>query len=106
MAERVVNEDFVLTASVMMEVEWVLRSRYRFTVAQRASALRMLLELPGAVAVPRLANWVIERMEAGADLADMIHLTLAESATCFATFDAGIAADAGRDSPLSIETLA
>ena len=102
----IVEEDFILTATVLLETEWVLRSRYRFTRSARARALRMILDLPGLVEAPSNAPWAIARMEAGADFADMLHMATASGATRFATFDKRVSRKASSDTPLPIELLA
>lgn len=105
-AEAIVDEGFLLTATVLLETEWVLRSRYQFDRPKCTAALRMILDLPGAAEIPAHAHWAVARLEAGADFADVVHVAAALGATRFATFDAGLAAQAGPNSPLPIETLA
>lgn len=105
-AGAIVEDGFVLTGTVFLETEWVLRSRYGFTRAECAEALRMILDLPGAADVPGHAHWAVGQLAAGADFADVMHLATALGATRFATFDAGLAAQAGPNTPLPIETLA
>jgi predicted nucleic-acid-binding protein len=71
-----------------------------------AQGLRMVIDLPHAVSVPDHAAWAIDRLEAGADFADMMHIATAAGATRFVTFDRGVAKKAGATPPISIETLA
>ena len=99
-------EDFVLTATVLVETEWVLKSRYRWDRRKRVEGLQLLLDLPRAVGMPAHAQWALERMNAGADFADMMHIALAAEATSFATFDRALARSAGPDTPVPVETLA
>ncbi|WEK02602.1 MAG: type II toxin-antitoxin system VapC family toxin [Candidatus Sphingomonas phytovorans] len=105
-AESIVDEDFIVTATVLVETAWVLRSRYGWTRAMLVRGLRMVIDLPHAISVPDHAVWAIDRLEAGADFADMMHIASAAGATRFATFDHGIATKTGASSPISIETLA
>jgi len=105
-ARSLIDEDFVLTATVLIETAWVLRSRYGWSRAALAQGLRMVVDLPHAVSVPDHASWAIGRLEAGADFADMMHIATAAGATRFATFDRGIERQAGDASPIPIETLA
>lgn len=95
----------MLTASVLMESEWVLRSHYRWSRPRIAKALADLMDLPGAVTVPDQAAWALERFTKGADLADMIHIVGAIGASAFVTFDDYVGKGAGDGSPLPVETL-
>jgi predicted nucleic-acid-binding protein len=105
-ARSIIDEDFIVTATVLIETAWVLRSRYGWNRAALAEGLRMVIDLPHAVSVPDHAVWAIDRLEAGADFADMMHIATAAGATRFATFDRGVAKKAGAAAPVSIETLA
>lgn len=104
-ARDVLDGSFILPATVLLESEWVLRSRYRWTRDMIVAGLRLLIDLPGAHELPVAATWAISRYEHGADFADMIHAASALGASSFATFDTNLAAEAGPDTPLPIETL-
>ena len=99
------DEEFQLTATVLVETEWVLRSAYGWTKGQRVQALDSLLDLPNAASVPAHARWALSCFEKGADFADMMHVATAEGASSFATFDRRLARTAGADAPVAIETL-
>lgn len=105
LAEELLSQAFLISPSVLMECEWVLRSSYQWSRQQIALAFRSLLDLPGFVAVPPEMRWIVDRFEAGADFADMVHLSGANGATAFATFDSRIAGAAGPSTPVPIETL-
>jgi predicted nucleic-acid-binding protein len=105
LALSALDQDFVLLATVMVEAEWVLRSRYRMDRPQRAAALKMIIDLPHAVDIPENAEWALARMMEGADFADMMHVAAAKGASGFATFDKAVANDAGVGTPVPIETL-
>ena len=105
-AQRIFQQDFIISSSVFMETEWVLRSVYRWDRVRIASAFRAILDLPAFVSAPPEIAWVVERFAAGADFADMIHVTAAHGASVFATFDSGIAGIVDTEAPLPIETLA
>ena len=90
---------------MLVETDWVLRSFYGWSRTQRAAGFRILLDLPNAVDVPQYAGWAVERMEAGADFADMMHLGGSGGASSFATFDRKLARRAGSDAPVPVETL-
>jgi predicted nucleic-acid-binding protein len=81
------NAVFVCT-TVLLETEWVLRSAYDYSEAQRAKALgdfaglpRVTLEDPDAVT--KALGW----MQKGLDFADGLHLAKAEDCDAFVTFD-------------------
>lgn len=88
----------LVTRTVLLEAEWVLRtSHYRFGRERIASILRKLLGLPGLTvddppAVARALDWY----EAGLDFADALHLASSGAATEFATFDRKLARRAAR----------
>ena len=102
----IVDEDFAVPATVLLETEWVLRSRYCLPRSTVAAALRMIIDLPHAIDIPPNTGWAIDRLEQGADFADVIHLATVSNASRFATFDQKLAAKAGPATPLPIETLA
>lgn len=104
-AVALAEEDFMLTATVLVETDWVLRSVYGWDRRQRAAGLRLLLDLPRAVAIPAHVHWALARMEQGADFADMMHIALAAGASSFATFDHRLARSAGPDTPVPVETF-
>ena len=105
-ARSIIDEDFILTATVLIETAWVLRSLYGWNRAALVQGLRMVIDLPHAINVPDHAAWAIDRLEAGADFADMMHIATAAGATSFATFDRGVAKKTGTAAPIPIETLA
>jgi len=105
LADDLLLNPCIITASVVMEIEWVLRSRYSWSRPAIARGLRELTDLPALVQLPGV-EWAIDRLAAGADLADMIHLISARPAERFATFDRRLARKAGAQPPLPIETLA
>jgi predicted nucleic-acid-binding protein len=104
-ARAIVEEDFQVAATVLVETDWVLRSFYGWSREQRAAAFRILLDMPRAVSVPKLAAWAVDRMESGADFADMMHVAASEGASSFATFDRKLARRAGSNTPVAVETL-
>jgi predicted nucleic-acid-binding protein len=99
------KEDFRISGTVLVETDWVLRSFYGWSRTQRAEAFKILLDFPNAVDVPKYAGWAVERMGAGADFADMMHVAVAAGASSFATFDRKLERRAGPDSPVVVETL-
>ena len=89
--------------TVLLEVEWVLRSAYGLPLAQIIAALRALAGLPGvsvedAASVAKALDWA----EAGMDFADALHLAAVESCAGFFTFDQQFARSGRRLSGTSI----
>ncbi|MGB3722266.1 MAG: type II toxin-antitoxin system VapC family toxin [Pacificimonas sp.] len=105
-AEDVLRGAAYLTLTVLIETEWVLRSRYGLPRSQLAAALFELMSFD-TILVERegTAFWALERYRLGADFADMIHIAAGEQAGSFATFDANIARRAGENTPVSVTVL-
>jgi len=81
------NEVLIMT-TVLLETEWVLRRVYQHDRRALSGMLRALMGLPNV----RLENaervaFALDRLEAGADFADALHLSGAGDADAFATFD-------------------
>jgi predicted nucleic-acid-binding protein len=104
-ARAIIEEDFHIPVTVLVETDWVLRSFYGWSRAERAAGFRILLDMPRAVSIPRSAEWAVERLAAGADFADMMHVAASDGASTFATFDRKLARRAGVDAPVPVETL-
>jgi predicted nucleic-acid-binding protein len=105
LAERQIAEGGFVPVTVLLELAWLLRSRYRYTRQLVAASIEELDKLPNLV----LANenaiaWVVARIRAGADVADLIHLTAAEGCAAFVTFD-DMSKEVGPDTPVAIELL-
>jgi len=105
-ADRVLESDVLVTATVLLETAWLLASRFGRSRAEVASGLTEFLRMSN-VAVRDEARilWAIDRMRLGADLADMLHLVESRDANRFTTFDRDLARAAGADAPVEIETL-
>jgi predicted nucleic-acid-binding protein len=104
-AELVAADGMVLSLSVLMESEWVLRSYYRWDRAEVATAMTALRDLDGVhIADDDHFAWIVDRYRAGADFADMVHIVAGRTADMFATFDRGVARHA-TNAPVPIETL-
>jgi predicted nucleic-acid-binding protein len=74
--------------TVILETEWVLRTRYRFDRAAIGRGLRQLLGLPGvAVEEPEAVAQALDLHDHGFDFADALHLASSRQAEAFATFD-------------------
>lgn len=105
LADEAIHQDFLLTPTVLLEAEWVLRSYYSWSREQRVRGLESLLDLPHAVAFPASARWALDRTAKGADFADMMHIAVAEGASSFVTFEKKLKRLAGADAPVPVELL-
>jgi predicted nucleic-acid-binding protein len=95
-----------ITRTVLVEVEWVLRSVYKWQRARVIDALEQLIHIEGVILEDEArSHWAIDRYRAGADLADMLHLAASHVADRFATFDTGVAPRAGQEPGILIDTL-
>jgi len=85
---QLISQDTVfLSRTVLLESEWVLRSRYGKTRAELSAFFAALLEtdntlIEGAEAVSHALDWYAQ----GADFADALHLAVCDSAVMH-TFD-------------------
>lgn len=104
LAQATLEGSVFVPHSVILETEWVLRSRYDWARHRIAIDLRELLDV-GTVNVvePELLRWAIHRYEEGADLADMLHIVASVGREAFVSFDVGLAGEAGPDTPILIE---
>jgi len=95
-----------LTATVLLETEWVLRHAYQFDREQVGRALLATVSLDGATIDDEAAVRVaLRRHAAGMDFADALHLARVEKADEFITFDmhfARVAAEAGAKPPVRL----
>ena len=83
--------------TVMLELEWVLRSRYGFTKPVIAAALERIASLDNAVIGEREAVLAATaNVGRGWDFADALHHALSVGCDGFATFDAALIKRAGR----------
>lgn len=84
--------------TVILELEWVLRSRYGFSPKAIADAMEKLAILENAVIGEQAAVVAAARkMRKGWDFADALHHALAAGCDDFATFDNKLARRAKRD---------
>ena len=87
-----------LPVTVILELEWVLRSRYGYSPRAIADAMEKLAILESAIVGEQAAVVAAARkMRQGWDFADALHHALAAGCDDFATFDTNLAQRAGRD---------
>lgn len=100
------TESILISTSVALETEWVLRSLYRFERTRIVHNLRKLaglenVEFENPLAITSALRWC----EEGLDFADALHLASSEGADTFATFDAQMKRTAPRGSSPPIRLL-
>jgi predicted nucleic-acid-binding protein len=106
LAESIMHEPLFVASTVLLELGWLLMSRYEMSRADVVHNLNDLMLVPNiAVSDPELVEWAIARFESGGDFADMIHIIASRPASCFLTFDAKLAKHAGEASPIPVEIL-
>ena len=88
-ARKVVDENSVFVClTVILEVEWVLRSAYGFAVGDVTRALRAFAGLPNVtMAEADLVAAALDLADRGMDFADALHLGQARACERFVTFD-------------------
>jgi predicted nucleic-acid-binding protein len=92
------NEAVFIPITVILELEWVLRSRYKFAPKRVAQALALLASLGNVVVHERAAVLAATaRVAQGWDFADALHHALSAGCDDFVTLDADQARRAGRD---------
>jgi predicted nucleic-acid-binding protein len=78
----------MVSKSVVLELEWVMRGYYGFAQAEVTSVLRHLLELAHITVEDRDAvERALSNCEAGIDFADALHHASYQSCDSVATFD-------------------
>ncbi|MCW5699828.1 MAG: type II toxin-antitoxin system VapC family toxin [Rhodospirillales bacterium] len=97
-ARRLFGENAVLiSTTVLLESEWVLRSAYDFTADAVHEAFSKLLGLPRVtLSEPLVAIKALDWARVGMDFADALHLASAAAADEFVTFDQALQTSARR----------
>ncbi|GLQ77968.1 DNA-binding protein [Mesorhizobium huakuii] len=88
-ARRVIDDRPVFVAvTVVLEVEWVLRSAYGYDQAAIVRALRAFGGLPTVeIEDAAMVSSALDLVETGVDFANALHLGKSAHCTGFATFD-------------------
>lgn len=88
-AEEILTRDEVFVpVTVMLELEWVLRSRYGFTADKVAQALALLCDMPRVcVGEADAVRQAAARVAKGWDFADALHHALSQGCEDFLSFD-------------------
>ncbi len=82
------NDEIEISATVLMEMEWVLRRNYGRTRHEIQSAIGMFFIMKNVTIVERKpAELALSWFGEGLDFADALHLASIRHAVRFATFD-------------------
>jgi predicted nucleic-acid-binding protein len=82
------GESVFAAVTVLLEVEWVLRSAYGYQAADIVRALRAFAGLPTVtVEDSAMVAAALDLAETGMDFADALHLTRSGHCEAFVTFD-------------------
>lgn len=90
------GESVFVPITIVLEVEWVLRSAYEYQAADVARALRVFAGLPTVrVEDGAMVAEALDLAEKGMDFADALHLTRTGHCAGFVTFDRKLVKAAG-----------
>ena len=105
-AREIVSEGVLLPATVLLELSWLLESRYRLPRREVHLLLTTFIAADTVAVHDReLVEWALARYGKGAPLADLLHVCAAASATSFVTFDKDVRKHAGSRPPVPIEIV-
>ena len=97
------SHEVLVSTTVLLETECVLRSAYGYPPRQVGEALRALAELPRVnLEDPALAATALDWMATGMDFADALHLARADGCAAFFSFDRRFAKVAKRLSRIEV----
>lgn len=100
------NNQVYVPVTVVLELEWVLRSRYAFTQGVIAQALEKLAALENVVMGERDAVLsAVAKLAHGWDFADALHHALSQGCDDFVTLDAELARRSRRVNGLAPEVV-
>lgn len=101
------REDVYVPLTVLLETEWVLRSRYGYdrrgvhaALSNQPHLLRVRVEASDDV------EWALDRYALGGELADYLHIAAARPAGRFGPFEKKLCRLAGPDAPAQVELIA
>lgn len=104
--ETITQQPLFVATTVLLELGWLLMSRYQMSRGDVALSLTELLRTPNIrVSDSEMVDWAIARFAAGGDFADMLHIVASRPATTFLTFDVKVKKHAGDASPVAVEVL-
>ena len=98
------REEVLVTPTVLLECEWVLRYAYRFKPTEIVRAFESLLGLPNVYPQePVVILTAIEWHKQGLDFVDALHLAKSQEAEAFVTFDKKLVRAASRASNIPVK---
>jgi predicted nucleic acid-binding protein len=105
-AKRLIDDnDVLVSTTVLLESEWVLRSRYGFRRPETVAALRSFAGMPRVTLEnPVLAARALDWTAQGMDFADALHLARAQQCEAFVSFDRRLAAAGRRVGSIPVRT--
>ena len=103
MARDLVKAGVFVPLAVLLELGWLLQSRYGLERGHLASSLLDLFDVPGVVLDDDDAvRSAVAAYAKSGDFADHLHLVAAKGAQAFVTFDRGVAANKGIGVPVEV----
>jgi predicted nucleic-acid-binding protein len=106
LAREIIKQGAYVSNSVILEIVWLLQSRYEQSSTAVTSALLAVINMPDIIVSDALAlQWALQKYAAGGDFADMLHLVEAAGYDHFCTFDRKLAKQAGADSSIKIRII-
>lgn len=99
--ELLAGSSIYIPVTVILELEWVLRSRYGYAPKAIAQAMEMLAVLENAVVGEQAAVVAAaQKVRNGWDFADALHHALSAGCEGFATFDTALTRRVRRDASI------
>jgi len=97
------TESIIITTSVILECEWVLRYAYHFKHPEIATAFQSLFGLPNVqLEQPLVISNAIDWHQNGMDFADALHLAQSMDAEAFITFDKELIKSASKNTTIQV----
>lgn len=97
------KENIIITTSVILECEWVLRYAYHFKQHEITTAFRSLFGLPNVqLEQPLVISNAIDWHQNGMDFADALHLAQSKDAEAFVTFDKKLIKFASKNTTIQV----
>lgn len=94
MARDLVKAGVFVPLTVLLELGWLLQSRYAMARAHLAASLLDLFDVPGVALDDEAAvRSAVAAFAKGGDFADHLHLVAAKGVEVFVTFDRRVAAN-------------
>ena len=97
------KEKIIITTSVILECEWVLRYAYHFKQHEITTAFQSLFGLPNVqLEQPLVISNAIDWHQNGMDFADALHLAQSKDAEAFVTFDKKLIKSASKNTTIQV----